>query len=355
MVNPLLLFAAGSVTAMLMTAAAVFVIVESPGRIDEVSPYVARSPAPGTPVSVTVEAGQGPAEIGKLLEERSIIPSVEQFQVLVALMGYDHLLQAGDYEFDSGTPALQVIYRMRRGVLASRYVTVVEGWRLEEIADAVAAQGVDREQFLAAAESHDYDFDFVQRLPFGQPLEGFLYPATYPIRSTDKPGDIVRRMLQAFQDNVPATVRDKAANLGLSLYNAVTLASIIQREATLPQERPIMAQVFLRRFRLGMPFQADPTVQYAVGSDTASARQYGYWNQSLTAADLQTDSLYNTYLYYGLPPGPISNPAADTILAVVQPSDTDYLYFVAKPDGSHAFAKTLEEHEANVELYGGGQ
>ncbi|MDO8616345.1 MAG: endolytic transglycosylase MltG [Dehalococcoidia bacterium] len=355
MVSARLLFAAGALIALGLTAAAVWLIVESPGSIDEVAPYAAPAPGgPGSPVPVTVAGGQGPEQIGRLLQDSGVIQSAEQFEVLVSLMGYDRLLQAGEYEFQTGTPALQVVYRMRRGVLSPRSVTVVEGWRLEEIADAVAAQGVDREAFLAAAESRDYDFDFVKELPRGQSLEGFLYPATYPIRSSDKPADLVRRMLQAFDERVPAGLRDSGANLGLSLSDMVTLASIIEREARLPEERPVMAQVFLRRLRLGIPLEADPTVQYALGSEARNVRQFGYWKQGLTAADLQTDSLYNTYQYYGVPPGPICSPGLDSIIAVAQPADTDYLYFVAKPDGSHAFAETLEEHIENVRKYGGG-
>ena len=351
MVNPRLLFAGGSAIALVMTAVAVWLIVESPGSIDEVPPYSPPSPAAGRPVAITIESGQGPQDMARRLEELRVIESADQFEVLVSLMGYDRLLQAGEYEFQTGTPALQVVYRMRRGILSPRSVTVVEGWRLEEIADAVAAQGVDRAQFLAAAQSQDYDFGFVQELPEGQSLEGFLYPATYPIRFSDAPADIVRRMLQAFDGQVPPGIREGGTNLGLSLSDVVTLASIIEREAKVPEERPVMAQVFLRRLRLGIPLEADPTVQYALGSDAASVAQHGYWKQALTQEDLEVDSLYNTYFYYGLPPGPICSPGVDSIIAVVQPADTDYLYFVAKPDGFHAFAETFQEHQQNVEKY----
>ena len=112
-----------------------------------------------------------------------------------------------------------------------------------------------------------------------------------------------------------------------------------------------MAQVFLTRLRIGIALGADPTVQYAVAQDEASVADYGYWKEGLTVDDLEVDSPYNTYVYFGLPPGPICSPGLDAIIAVVQPADTNYLYFVAKPDGSHAFAETLEEHEANVEMY----
>lgn len=336
--------------AVLLAAVAVWQVSESPGAIDDVAPYRSPSGTPGPAVRVKVEAGEGPEQIGRRLEEMAVIDSATQFEVLVALLGYDRLLQAGEYEFQQHSPVLQVVYRIRRGQLAAQYVTVIEGWRLAEIADALAAQGVSRDEFLAAATAGPYDFDFLADLEPGESLEGYLFPATYPIGTLQEPSQIVRDMLGAFEQNIPADVRQKGADLGLTLREVVTLASIIEREATLPDERPIMAQVFLSRLRLGIPLEADPTVQYAV-ADPESVAQYGYWKRELTRTDLETPSPYNTYRYRGLPPGPICSPGRDSILAVVNPADTNYLYFVAKPDGSHAFAETLEEHLENVEKY----
>jgi UPF0755 protein len=133
----------------------------------------------------------------------------------------------------------------------------------------------------------------------------------------------------------------------------LTLASIVEREAQVPDERPIIAGVFLKRLRRGMPLEADPTVQYALGNDPASVARYGYWKQDLTQTDLEVDSPYNTYRNTGLPQGPICNPGLDSIQGVIEPAETDYLYFVARADGSHVFAETLEEHLSNIEQYGG--
>lgn len=344
----------GAIVTALLIAAAVWLTVNSTDSIGDASRYVVRSPVPGEPVMALVREGQGAKDIGRELEDKGIIESAKQFEVLVSLMGYNGALQAGDYEFQTGSPVLSVIYRMRRGELSSRTVTVVEGWRTEEVADALEPLGVPREAFLAAARSHDYDFDFVSELPQEQSLEGFLYPATYPVRIGEQPSDLVRQMLQAFSDNVPEGVRDSAAESGMSLSEVLTLASIIEREARIPDERPIMAQVFLSRLADGMPLQADPTVQYALASERGPSGD-GWWKKGLTVADLGIDSPYNTYLYPGLPPGPISNPSLASIISVIQPADTNYFYFVAKPDGSHAFATTLKEHEANVEKYLGAE
>ena len=337
--------------ALLMSALAIWQINKSPDVIEEVvATPIAPTPLPEA-VEVPIRPGQGPKEIGETLEDLGIIDSAIQFRVLVALLGYDRLLQAGDYEFDVGTPALDVVYRMRRGVVSSRFVTVVEGWRLEQIADALEEKGIPRQDFLIAARAGEYEFDFLQGLDPDQTVEGYLFPATYYFRRSDSARDIVRRMLEAFDENVPAGLRQEALQAGLSLHDVLTIASIVEREAQVAEERPIIAQVFLKRLRLGMPLDADPTVQYAVAAEPGSPETYGYWKQQLTLADLEVDSPHNTYRVVGLPPGPIANPGLDSIVAVIRPAKTNYLYFVAKPDGSHAFAKTLEEHLENVRKY----
>ena len=161
----------------------------------------------------------------------------------------------------------------------------------------------------------------------------------------------MRRMLAAFDAQATPELRQAIQASGLSLHEAVTLASIVEREAVLPEERPIIASVFLNRLRLGMPLEADPTVQYALASDPASVERFGFWKQGLTTEDLQVDSPYNTYVNGGLPPGPIANPGLASLEAVAHPAQTSYLYFVARNDGSHVFAETLEEHLRNVEKY----
>lgn len=346
-----LVFAAALLFTMLMGAGTGFIVAGSPGAVQDVaSPRAV--PSPGAPVLVSVEPGEGPREIGEKLEEAGVIRSATQFEVLVALMGYDRILQAGEYDLRVNMPTLDVIYRMRRGIMTTRSVTVVEGWRIEQIADAVAQEGIPREEFIAAASRTDYDFEFLDELDEDDTLEGYLYPATYPVRAGDTAEELVLRMLETFDQTVPQGVREASVNVGLTFHQVVTLASIIEREAVIPQERPIMAQVFLTRLALGIPLEADPTVQYALTlEDPSSVEEFGYWKPELTAADLEVFSPYNTYQRAGLPPGPIASPRLDSIIAVVQPADTEYLYFVARPDGSHAFAETFEEHLENVEMY----
>jgi UPF0755 protein len=339
-----------------MTMAAVCTISSAPGLVDEVEPSpfpTPPTPAPA-PAVVPVEEGQGVREIGEALEDAGVIDSAIQFRVLVSLMGYDRILQAGDYEFEPDTPALQVIYRLRRGLVSPLFVTVVEGWRLEEIAGALDEEGViSGEEFLEAATAGEFasEFAFLGRVGRLTSLEGYLLPATYFYGRDDSAEDIIRQMLEAMDENFSDELRGEAQEQGLTMHGVLTMASIIEREAQVAEERPIMAQVFHTRLRRGIPLEADPTVQYAVAQDPQSVDEFGYWKAELTLEDLETDSEYNTYRVNGLPPAPIAAPRLDSIMAVIEPADTNFLYFVARPDGSHAFAETLEEHERNVDEF----
>jgi len=337
-----------------MTAATAWVILGSPDLIDEVPPTPAPVPSATAPapVSVSVEPGEGVIQIGDALEHAGVIDSAIQFRVVVALLGYERMLQAGDYEFEPNMPVLQAVYRMRRGIVSPNFVTVIEGWRLDQIADALDEKGIiSREEFLKAAVAGNFDFDFLNPLGPETPLEGYLLPATYFYRRSDTAKDLIQQMLEAMDKGFTKELRSEALDGGLTMRGVLTLASIIEREAKVPEERPIMAQVFLKRLRLGQRLEADPTVQYALAEDPASVKEFGYWKADLTLDDLAVDSLYNTYRYGGLPPGPISAPRLDSILAVIHPADTNYLFFVAKPDGSHAFAETFEEHQRNIEEF----
>ncbi len=353
----------GAVLVLGMTAATIWVITGAPGAVDEVPAALPPTPpvSSPTPVIISVEENQAVRDIGQMLEDEGVIDSAIQFRVLTELLGFEQMLRAGEYEFDPGTPALQVVYRMRRGIISPLFVTVIEGWRLEEVADALDEQGViSREDFLEAAVAGNFDdvedFDFLQRLGPATPLEGYLFPATYFYRRSDKAEDVIQRMLEAMDENFSGELRRDALNVGLTMHGVLTLASIIEREARVPDERPKMAQVFLTRLRRGIPLEADPTVQYAIAQDAESVAESGYWKRELTAEDLEVSSPYNTYRFAGLPLGPIAAPRLDSIEAVIEPADTNYLYIVATgdEDGSHIFAETLEEHLENVRKYRGG-
>lgn len=226
-------------------------------------------------------------------------------------------------------------------------VTLIEGQRAEQFAAAIEEAGYPngREVFMNAVmdPSVRSGWDFLEGVPADASLDGFLFPDTYTF-TTDYTGeDMANMLLQNFDAKVTEQTRDAWRDQGLSAYEAVTIASIVEREAAVTEERATIAAVYLNRIAEGMLLNADPTIQYVVGTPEE-------WWPVLTNADLEVDSPYNTYIYEGLPPTPISNPGLQSLQAVGQPENVDYLYFFALQDGSgeHVFASTYEEHQQNV-------
>ena len=305
--------------------------------------------ADGDPLLITIAPGESPRSIGDVLEEQGIIASARHFEVLVGVTGKSNSLEAGDYEFDRGIPVSEAVNRIAEGHTASRRVVIPEGLRAEEIGEILEGGGiVTKEAFMAALVKSDYTHPFLSQVQSAS-LDGYLFPAAYEFRRDVTAREVVDTLLLGFQTNVA----DKLEMSGqpYTLDEVVALAAIVEREASVEAEHPIIASVFLNRLAIGMPLQADPTVQFALTQDPLNLLAYGYWKAELTFEDLEFDSPYNTYIYPGLTPGPIANPGFDTIQSVVRPDQTPYLYFVAKGDGTHAFAETLDEHFANIELY----
>jgi UPF0755 protein len=188
----------------------------------------------------------------------------------------------------------------------------------------------------------------------GAGLVGYLFPAAYPIECDTTPDTLVRTMLDTFVEEVPAALLAEAQREGFTTNEVLALASIVEREAVVKEERAVIASVYRNRLEEDMGLDADPTVQYAVATPASVARN-GWWKQELTVDDLANRSPYNTYVHEGLPPGPIASPGFEAIEASVRPATTDFLFFVAKGDGRHAFARTLTEHNRNVAQYLGRQ
>jgi UPF0755 protein len=268
-------------------------------------------------------------------------------------MGVESQLAAGEYELRPNMAPSEILGLMRQGAEAALSVTFPEGWRTEEIADRLDASGVvSRTEFLRAATRGPYGYTFLAGLPAESSLEGYLFPDTYTFSRRVTATVVVDTMLRNFDRRFDVSMRQQAERQGLSVRDVVILASIVEREAVVAEERPMIAEVFLNRLAVKMPLQADPTVQYAVAqADSDRAREDGYWRLELTEADLEIDSPYNTYRNKGLPPGPISNPGLAALKAVLSPTSTGYLFFVAKTGGEHAFARTLDEHNENVARY----
>jgi len=314
---------------------------EQPGR---------KGPTPGPEEAITVPVaeGDGAGAIGARLEQAGVLESGRLFRVLVSLMGVEGELVDGEYEFSRGEATLEVIDRMRRGQTMPLVVTIPEGLRAEEVAELLQREGVvPAGELLLALPAVNYKTGIASGLPPDSSVEGFLFPATYGFSRRETGRSTVQKMLDAFARRVLPQLPPPGA-FSRPLREIVTLASIVEREAQVASERPVIASVLLNRLAFRIPLQADPTVQYAVGGDPANVARFGYWKRELSVADLQLLSPYNTYVNPGLPPGPIANPGLDAILAVVRPAQTGFLFFVARPDGSHVFAQTLEEHRRNV-------
>jgi UPF0755 protein len=303
--------------------------------------------------TVTVPPGSTAADIGALLQSRGLVRSALAFRIAADQAGVGSSLAAGDYDLSRSMSTSEIVEVLARGQVRRGLVaTIPEGWRAEQIADRLESIGfAARDEFLqAVATPPSVPGTDLLGTPPPPRLEGYLFPETYEVPQRVAGTHAAELMVRMFSQRVGDQLRTANPPEKLTARDLLTLASIVEREAKVPGERPTIASVYFNRLAKGLPLQADPTVQYAVATrDGPAAAAYNYW-RPLQPADLEVDSPYNTYLYPGLPPGPICNPGEASIKAVLQPAKTDYLYFVAKTDGSgeHLFARTLEEHNANV-------
>lgn len=342
------------VSLAVVVLAAGWVIKSSPSTIAKPAVHV-RTLARSDTAFIDVKAGDSAATIGKALQDAGVIESGSSFQLLARATGAERKLAAGEYEFEKGTSVVDALSRIRNGLTDARIVTIPEGLRSEEVAAILERRGIVKaKDFMSALGAYSVaagPSSLIGTRPPGSPADGYLFPATYSFPRKATVQDIVAAMAKGLEDRFTPQMREQARQEGLTPQDVLTLASIIEREVIVPDERPLVASVYLNRLRQGVLLQADPTVQYAVGPAPGSLGAATYWKKDLTASDLQSGSPYNTYVKQGLPPGPIANPGLDSILAALNPAQTNYLYFVAKPDGSHAFSATFEEHQRNVQRY----
>jgi UPF0755 protein len=325
-------------------------------------------PAGADPVPVTfiVEPGETAAQVATSLEEQGLVVDGEVFRRFMTYHGLDVSLEAGTYALRQTMTMHEIAEALQYGGGDALTVTVPEGWRMEQVAWLLEQQELMRsDDFLAQARTGQYDFPWLADRPQGASLEGFLFPDTYELSQDASPAEVVQLMLSTFDARVAPEIAGRLPgkmifDMGLSnyramtVYDVVTLASIVEREAVVPEERPIIASVYLNRLdpahveETALRLSADPTVQYAKGFDPATGN---WWNPMLPGEGLTLDSPYNTFQTQGLPPGPICSPGLASILAVLNPAQTTYLYFHAIGDGSHVFAATLEEHLQNQQQY----
>jgi UPF0755 protein len=288
---------------------------------------------------VDIPSGTGPVGIGSRLVEAGIVQDAWTFRVAVLLSGRARELKAGEYRFDAPMTALAVVDKIARGDVYKRLLTFREGLTIGEMAAVFEERGFGKAaDFTKAAQNaaliHDLD-------PVARDLEGYLFPETYALPRHTPASEVVAQMVAGFKKAFDQSLRAAAAADGLTVRQAVTLASLVEKETASGEERPLVAAVYRNRMKIRMGMQADPTVIYAL-------LKAGKYNGNLSKADLQFDSPYNTYRYAGLPPGPIAAAGRASLAAAVKPAAVDYLYFVSRNDGTHVFATTLSEHNKNV-------
>lgn len=304
-------------------------------------------------VVVSIPPGSSTRDISRILKRNGLIKNELVFRYLARWSGKDGVLKAGEYELSPSMPLSEILERLAQGKVIAVTFTIPEGFTVGEVIALLSSKRLAEKGELEAV-FRDGSF-LASLLPENErrgimaawkenpgamryPFEGYIFPDTYQVQKGIGAEGLARLMVRRLLSVWDAGMQERAAQVGMSLHQVLTLASIVEREAKVDAERPVIAGVYWNRLRKGMKLDADPTVRYAVRKPSAP----------LTAADLKQDSAYNTYLRTGLPPGPIASPGLQSIRAVLYPADVPYFYFVARQDGTHVFARTLEEQNRNI-------
>ena len=296
-------------------------------------------------INVTIEEGWGTGQIAELLREKGIIDNPKAFRMWSRLKGYDSDYKAGTYSLSPAMSFKELADILVGGKVSTITFTIPEGYTIYQVADTLSERGlIDRERFVDLLENGTFDYDFLDGAQKNKNhLEGYLFPNTYTLPEGAKEEDFINVMLNQFELEVTDEHYEKAREMGLSMNEVIIVASIIEREVNIDDERPLVASVIYNRLEKGMALQMCSTVQYVLGKQKAV----------LSNADTQIESSYNTYLNPGLPPGPICSPGLASIEAALNPADTDYLYFVLseKLDGSANFSDNYEKFQKDANAY----
>ena len=304
--------------------------------------------ADGRTCVITVENGMTAADIANMLHKEKLIKRPESFRLEARFMGLEGKLQAGKYEIEAGKSNSEIIDILARGQVKTVSFTVPEGYTVNKIAAKLAAEGLgDAEKFKEAARNYTpYKYMETNNPDVIYKAEGFIYPSTYLFTDGMTEKDMLATMVKEFNTQINhEKIGDAAEKADMQLRDIVTIASMVELEAVFKEEQPRIAGVFLRRLQIYMPIQSDTTIQYILGAQ----------KEEITFADTEIQNQYNTYVNAGLPPGPIGSPSLDAIKAVLNPEQTDYLYFVADKDGHHRFTRTYDEHLQEIENIHGPQ
>jgi len=290
-------------------------------------------------LQVDIQPGMGAVAIGRLLSSKGVVGSARGFYLLCRIRRIGNKLRAGEYVFSSLSTPRQILDQIVNGRVIIHRVTLPEGSTVRDVAKAIERQGLGTEKEIIRLAQ---DKAFINTLGLQAPsLEGYLFPETYHFQRNQDGHAILKTMVHTFRLHFSEMWKKKASETGLSIQNVVIMASIVEKEAMVDSERPIIAAVFFNRLRLDMPLQSDPTAIYDLP---------GFYG-TITWSHLKRQSPYNTYFVKGLPAGPICNPGAKSLKAVLYPEKVRYLYFVSNNDGTHHFSETIEEHRQAVARY----
>ena len=298
------------------------------------------SPKSPEDIRIEIPMGSSTSKVSDILKDNGLINSKLLFKYTVKKEGLDGKLKAGEYTLNTGMNVEELVKNISKGGKNTNIVkfTIPEGYELKQIGKKLSENGfIDEKRFVTLTEDANNfadKYDFLKELPEGSSLEGYLFPSTYDVESGSSEEIIIEKMLDAFNKIYKSTIEDKVAETGLSLNELMALASIVEREGKVDEERPLIAAVFYNRIEQGKPLESCATVQYALGER----------KEKLTFDDLKIESEYNTYKHKGLPPGPIASPGLKSIEAVINPADVDYLFFVSNGDGTHTFTTNFKDH-----------
>lgn len=281
-------------------------------------------------VMFVIKRGESVQSIVNRLAAERLIRSRVVFFLLIKLQQADGNIQAGDFRLKRSMTAQEVLKELQHGAI-DVWVTILEGWRVEEIAERLSKDlRISPQEFLAVAK------------------EGYMFPDTYLLPKDASASAIVAILQKNFDRRVPESLREKSSRIGLSFEEVVILASLVEREGRGKEDKRMIAGILLNRLREGMKLDVDATLQYIIGYD---ATERTWWKKGLTNDHKKIDSPYNTYMYKGLPPGPICNPGLSSIEAVLDPIPSDYFFYLHDKQGTPHYAKTLDEHERNIARY----
>ncbi|MEM7343535.1 MAG: endolytic transglycosylase MltG [Chloroflexota bacterium] len=308
-----------------------------------------------SPVPFTVEIGENAQTISTKLVEQNFITDGDLFRLFLRYNGLDASLEAGDYTLRRNMSMREVAETLQKANFEEVVVSIPEGWRAEQVAELLTEEDImDGDLFLATVrQGVGIDHPLLSDKPATTSYEGYLYPDTYRLPLNGTPEDLITRMLDNMASKLPADTIQLASNQGYTFHEILIVASIVEREAVVATERPTIASVYLNRINQGMYLQADPTVQYAMGYQLENDQ---WWKTPVTLEEYaEVSSPYNTYLNPGLPPGPIANPSAASIISTLRPDQTNFLFFMAcGGEGAHLFAEDFATHEVNVAVCSGG-